>query len=287
MDLLADLQARTIPHRMLILNGSHYDIDDPAIWPKPVMLDWFDYWLKDAANGIIEGPAVTYAVQGSTDEWRTTTVWPPQGTVPTTLTLGADGSLAETIPQATFGERSFVYDPANPTPTLGGRQLFAPSGMLDQRPVLPPARDDVIVYTGQPLSDDLLLAGPVSATLWVRSDAPDTDFVVKLIHLHPDGTANLMLDDLVRVRYRNGRDQLALLRPGETVALQFDLGHVAHRIPAGHQLQLSVSSSNFPAWDRNLNTGSEDTQNTEMRVATNTVVSNAQQKSTLQITVEP
>jgi putative CocE/NonD family hydrolase len=283
IDLYADLQAREVPSRLLMLNGTHYDIDNPSIWPRTVMLDWFDYWLKDIDNGIMDTATVEYAVQGADNLWLTAESWPLQNTTELTLFLNADGQLTETAPETQTGDRSFVYDPAYPMPTTGGHHLIAPSGMLDQREIQ--ARADVLTYTGEPLPEDTLVAGPVTATLWVTSDTVDTDFSVRLVDLHPDGTANLILDDLIRVRYRNGRDQAQLIEPGEMIKLQFELGHTAHLLRAGHSIQINVTSSDFPAWDRNLNTGVSSLQGADYIIATNTVFSNTIQASAVVLPV--
>lgn len=283
MDLFTDLQQRQVPSRLLMLNGTHYDIDDPTVWPEPVMLDWFDYWLQDVENGIADGPVVEYAVQGSDDEWRSSPTWPLADTHDRTLFLDADGQLSNDTPHTDAGTTSYIYDPSNPVPTLGGQHLLAPSGLLDQRPLQ--QRDDVLTYTSEPLVEDTLIGGAVTANLWVTSDAVDTDFVVKLIDVHPDGTANVILDDLIRLKYRDGREQEQLIEPGEMVELHFDLGHTAHRFYTDHSIQINITSSDFPAWDRNLNSGVSSFKSTEYVVATNTIFHNKKHPSRITLPV--
>lgn len=279
MDLFIDLQNREIPSRLMVLNGTHYEIDDPNTWNRSVMLDWFDYWLKDINNGIMDTPIVEYDIQG-TDQIVTANEWPITSVTDTTFYLASDGNLVEDVASlASVGERTFVYDPANPVPTLGGHHLLAPAGTLDQQEFL--LREDVLVYTSDVLTEDTLVAGTVSATVWVTSDAVDTDFSIRLLEGHPDGVSTVILDDLIRLRYRNGRDNVQLIEPGELIELTFDLGHTAHLFEAGNQIQISVTSSDFPAWDRNLNTGISSLVSDDYVTATNTVFSNSIQTSSI------
>lgn len=204
-------------------------------------------------------PRVHYYVMGPTDvpadgwnEWRYADQWPLPGVVSTSWYLDASGSLSET-PPASQNYTSYAFDPCDPAPTLGGTNLLLPAGPYDQRPV--EARGDVLTFTSGPLSAPLEIAGRVTTTLHVSSNATDTDFVVKLTDVYPDGRSMLICEGVARARYWNGTDQARLLVPGQVYRLGVDLWSTAYHFPAGHRLRLSVTSSNWPRYDVNPNTG--------------------------------
>jgi putative CocE/NonD family hydrolase len=255
METFGRIEARTGNQRLMVMDGTHYDIDEPAGWPIHPMIPWFDHWLKGDAGSIDDLPKIAFAVSGSPGEWYGAGHWPPVGAQSETLYLHADGSLSSSPPRPGDGVREYRYDPQDPVPTVGGRNLYVRAGPMDQRPVEPPRRDDVLLYTGDPLEADLLIAGPVSVRLQVSSDRRDTDFTAKLVDRYPDGTAMLVVDGIVRARYREGGPEEVLMSPGEIYPLTIELGHIAYRFRAGHRLQVDISSSNFPRWDRNPNTG--------------------------------
>jgi putative CocE/NonD family hydrolase len=283
IEFYEDLQSRAVPSRLLVFNGSHYDIDDPALWPEPVMLDWFDHWLLGLDNGVYSGNRVDYAVQGSEEEWRTAAAWPPAGSVQETFYLTADGAL-DAMPAATADvARSYIYDPADPVVTSGGRHLLAASGSTDVAGSL--ARDDVLVYSSATLDDDKLIAGDVRAELFVSTEGIDTDFAIQLIDRHPDGAAVLVVEDLVRLSRRNGRMTDEFVQPGSVVRVELTTGDIAHRFAAGHRIELAVTSSNFPAWDRNLNNGLSSFSADAYAVVTNSVFSGSGFQSRLSLPV--
>ncbi len=255
METFMKVDARIDNQRFLIMDGTHYAIDDGTAWPIRPLIPWFDYWLKDDADAIDDLPKISFAVSASPGEWYAVDAWPPAGIEMTTFFLGADGMLSRTEPAAEEAARTYVYDPNDPVPTIGGRNLYIAAGPMDQRPAEPPTRNDVLMYTGEPLSDDVLIAGPMRVMLNVSTDRADTDFTAKLIDHYPDGTAMLVADGIVRARYRNGGPGEQLLTPGTVYPVTIGLGHIAYRFRAGHRLQVDISSSNFPRWDRNTNTG--------------------------------
>ena len=143
------------------------------------------------------------------------------------------------------------------------------AGAFDQRPI--EARSDVLVYDTPPLEAPLTVVGPITVTLHVSSDAPDTDFTAKLVDVYPDGRAFNVQEGILRARYREGYDRQVFMEPGGTYEISFDLQATANQFQTGHRIRLEVSSSNFPRWDRNLNTGGNNYDETEGRVATNRV----------------
>ncbi|MDH3420458.1 MAG: CocE/NonD family hydrolase [Gammaproteobacteria bacterium] len=255
METFMRTEARTGNQRFVIMDGTHYAIDDPSAWPIFPMIPWFDYWLKDDAEAIEELPKIAFAVSASPGEWYASPSWPPSGVETRTFYLHADGSLGDQTPVRDAPSRSYVYDPDNPVPTLGGRNLYIAAGPMDQRPVEPPNREDVLVYTGERLDEDVVIAGRMRINLSASSNRPDTDFTAKLIDRYPNGTTMLVADGIVRARYREGGPEQRLLEPGQVYSMPIELGHIAYRFRAGHRIQVDVSSSNFPRWDRNTNTG--------------------------------
>jgi putative CocE/NonD family hydrolase len=230
----------------------------------PLLLDWFDRWIKDEQTGPAGG--VRYWQLGS-DEWREAPAWPPdheQRRLYLHSSGGAnsrrgDGVLSAVAPTADEPPDSYVYDPLHPVPTVGGRTLMPTimlAGIEDQTAV--EERSDVLCYSSPVLTRELELAGPVSVELWAISSAVDTDFTAKLVDVAPSGFAANLADGIVRGRYRESTKQRsAPLTPGEPVRLQIDLWDLAHTFKPGHRVVLEVSSSNFPRFDRNLNTGHE------------------------------
>jgi putative CocE/NonD family hydrolase len=189
--------------------------------------------------------------------WRDEEDWPPERAVAVPWYLRADGALAL---EAGEGEpSSFVYDPADPAPTVGGptslpdKFLGTNSGPLDQREV--EARDDVLVFTSEPLASDYEVIGPLEAVLFASTDARDTDFVVKLCDVDPEGGSRILAEGVIRARFRNGYDAEELIEPGAVLEYRVDLVATANTFLAGHRIRVDVTSSSFPRFDRNPNTG--------------------------------
>ncbi len=259
-------------------------------------MNWFDHWLRDRDSGITaEPPARVFAM--GTNTWDTFADWPPPQAVPTKYYLHSNGAAATArgdgvlSTDAPGGERPdhFVYDPLNPCPTTGGAlfpyPLDVPPGPFDQSAV--EARPDVLCYTTPVLDRDVQVTGAIEARLWVASSCPDTDFTAKLVDVHRDGTAMNLTDGIIRVRYRGGFGQAQLLDPGTPAAVTVDLAGTSNVFLAGHRIRLEVSSSNFPRFDRNTNTGALIATDHGVEVATNTVFHDASRPSHITLPVIP
>ncbi|HVS13782.1 MAG TPA: CocE/NonD family hydrolase [Thermoanaerobaculia bacterium] len=252
-------------------------------------LRWFDYWLKGEGNGIMDEPAVEYyqmaaARAGSPSAkngYQTLDAWPPPSEA-TSFYLTPSKTLSTSPPPANDAATTYTFDPADPVPTVGGANLTLPIGPLDQREI--GARDDYLRFESAPLVADLSVAGRVAVELWVSSDAPDTDFMVKLVDVYPDGYEALILDGALRARYRNGRrpEDVARMEPGRPEKLTIDLWSTANVFEAGHKVALHVTSSSFPRFEVNPNTGhAPGTEERVPRQARNTVHHDATHPSAL------
>jgi len=242
---------------------------------------FFAYHLKCRPNGVPNDPPVAYYVMGdpcdsSANRWRTAEDWPPPARK-TVYYLHADGHLGLERPAEGDAALSYEYDPLDPVPTLGGCNLYLPAGPMDQRPV--ESRDDVLVFTSDPLPAPLEVTGPVVAELYVSSDCPDTDFTVKLTDVYPDGRSLLVCDGICRARFRESFDEPKLLEPGRVVRVRADLWSTARVFARGHRLRVAVSSSNFPRFEPNPNNGRAHLDEAPPRVAHNTVYLSAQHPS--------
>ena len=158
-------------------------------------------------------------------------------------------------------------------------------GVQDQRPV--EARDDVLVYTSEPMADALEVTGPITVTLYAASSAPDTDFTAKLVDVRADGFAQNLADGIARARYRNSRTSPALLTPGEVSRFTIDLWATSHVFLPGHRIRVEISSSNFPRFDRNLNTGEDQATGTRWQTARQTVFHDPRYPSHITLPVIP
>lgn len=260
------------------------DIDmqlDATIWA------FFDHYMKEPApdsavtSSFAERqPRVRYFAMGE-NRWREAQNWPVPGATRKVLYLqsrkGAnsvfgDGVLAERAASESRDD-AFVYDPMNPVPTLGGNVCCLGSavqpGSFDQRGI--EARQDVLVYTSEPLKDDLEVTGFIEAELFVSSSARDTDFTIKLVDVAPDGTAWNLDDTIQRVRFRGGYDKEMLMVPGEIYGLKLGPLATSNVFRKGHRIRIEVSSSNYPRYERNLNTGGANPRETRHEVARNAI----------------
>jgi putative CocE/NonD family hydrolase len=245
---------------------------------------WFDYWLKGVDNGVPQDAPVRIFVMGA-NRWRDEQTWPLPQARATPLYLRAGAALHFEAPGDEAPDQ-YTYDPRDPTPTLGGALLMHASfiaGARDQRPL--EARDDLLSYTSAPLETDLTVVGPVSARLWVASDAPDTDFVARLIDVRPDGFACALTDGILRMRYREGASA-AGLEPGRPYEITIDLWSTANMFRAGHRIRVDIASASFPRWDRNLNTADADDV-AAMRPARQTILHDAAHPSQIVLPVLP
>jgi hypothetical protein len=215
------------------------------------------------------------------NEWQTSQQWPPREATKMTLYLrsnnNANSIFGEGVlavdPPAKNGLDSFSYDPMNPVPSLGGNLCClgdsVPPGSFDQRPI--EVRNDVLVYTSEPLQSDLEVTGPIDALLFVSSDARDTDFTIKLLDVESDGTSWNLDETIQRVRYREGYNQELFMEAGEVYELRLGPLVTSNVFRTGHRIRIEISSSNFPRFERNLNTGGVNVREISHIVANNIV----------------
>ena len=223
-----------------------------------VLTRWFDYWLKGIDNGMMDEPPIQLFVMGE-NVWRYEHEWPLERTVFTDFyihsggganTPGGDGSLTLGPPGAEPPD-SYVYDPRDPV-----MSLFSPDAKdaaHDQRPL--DHRRDVLVYKTEPLEEDVEVTGPVEAKLWAASSALDTDFTAKLVDVYPDGFAVNVCKGIVRARYRESFESPSLIPPGQVCEYTIQMGATSNLFRKGHRIRFDISSSDFPRFDRNHNTG--------------------------------
>jgi len=248
-------------------------------------LKWFDYWLKGEKNGIMDEPAVTYYMMASArkgalsekNRYVQSKQWPPKAKT-TKYYLGVNGGLTTAAPVGADEPYVYAFDPKNPVPTFGGSNLIGDKGPMDQRAV--GERKDYLRFQTEPLADDVAIAGPVTMELYAATDGPDTDFMVKLVDVYPDGYEAVVLDNPIRARFRYGREAKdeALMTPGVPAKFTIDLWNTAITFEKGHRIAVHVSSSNFPRFDVNPNTG---VPTMESRVATNSIYHDAQRPSAI------
>ena len=258
---------------------------------------WFDYWLKDIDTGIMDEPPVNIFVMGGgvtgNGRWRHENEWPLARTHYTRYYLHSDGSAntrsgdgtLSTVPPGAEPPDRYVYDPADPAPTLRGNTLMIPHGVADQRST--EDRGDVLVYTSDPLEQDLELTGPIKVQLFAASSAVDTDFTAKLVDVRPDGYAQNIQDGIIRARYRSSARQPTFITPGQVYEYTIDLWATSQVFKAGHRLRVEISSSNFPRFDRNPNTGAPLGEDTRLETAQQTVQHRADYPSHIVLPVIP
>jgi putative CocE/NonD family hydrolase len=283
-----------VPNRVLIGPWSHEeevesftgDVDlSPALTViRDHELAFYERYLRDEANGWDERPPAELYVLGA-GEWRGAAEWPPEGTEPTAFYLGAGGTLSENEPRADEAADSYAYDPADPVPTIGGVNSVLTMTQGAETPIRPgpvdqrvlEARDDVLVYTTEPLAQAIEAIGPVEMVLYAASSAKDTDFVVRLCDVYPDGRSIFLTEGIIRARYRGSveGESTELLEPGEVAEYRIRLYPLANRFRPGHRIRLDVTSSSFPRFSRNLNTGDDVGTGTRMQVARQTVLHTA------------
>jgi putative CocE/NonD family hydrolase len=226
---------------------------------------WFDYWLKGQENGVKSKlPRVQYFTMGS-NKWQQSETWPPKEAVATPFYLNSngkansrngDGALTLSVPKTDLPDQ-FSYDPANPVNSFGGNVCCIGNaiqgGSLDQQTM--ELREDILVYSTPPLTEDVEISGFIESVLFVSSDAKDTDFTLKLIDVYPDGKAYNLDETIQRVRYREGYDKEVFMEKDKVYEVKLSALSTSNFFPKGHQIRIEISSSNFPRFDRNLNTG--------------------------------
>jgi putative CocE/NonD family hydrolase len=294
--------------RLLVYTGGHaggpqqqkvgaVEFGDKA----PIDLDeatlrWYDWLLKGEANGVAQEKPVKIFVMGK-NEWREEDDWPLARAKTTKYFLHSGGTangvagvgtLSLSTPAAEKPDQ-FVYDPGDPVPTIGGPLCCLPLptgiGPQDQRPA--ESRNDVLIYSTPAFTKDTEVTGPVSLDLYVSTSAVDTDFTGKLVDLWPNGFAQNLTEGILRLRYRDSQEKPELANPGETYHITLDLWSTSNVFLAGHKLRLEVSSSNFPRFDRNLNTGKEQARTTRIVKATNVIYHDKGHPSALIVPVVP
>jgi uncharacterized protein len=258
-------------------------------------LMWFDHYLRGIDNGIDREPPVRIFYMG-TNRWKGESGWPIPGTRFTPLyldskgaanSLRGDGALTWEPPAGSASD-TYVYDPNMPVPTLGGNNCCGTptlAGPKDQRPV--ESRSDVLVYTSLILKDPIAIGGPVKMTLEASTDGRDTDWMVKLVDVYPNGFAMNVAEGILRARYRQGLDKPELLEPGRAYQFPIDMAGTANVFLPGHRIRVDITSSNFPQFDRNPNTGEALGTSAAIRVAKQTVHHTAGRSSQIVLPVVP
>jgi putative CocE/NonD family hydrolase len=237
---------------------------------------WYDYWLNGAANGALDGAPVRAFLMGA-NRWLELDSWPPRGVTYRPAYLRR-GSLSFEAPGTSEEPDQFSYDPRQPVPSL---MVYPRLGPTDHRPV----EELVLTYTSDVLRSDLAIAGPATAVLYASSSALDTDWVVRLCDVWPDGRSLSVCDGILRARYRDSLSQPALLTPGSIYRFEVDLWSTAQVFKAGHRLRVHVTSSDFPRYDRNLNTGGPFGVESRSEVAVNTIFHDPARPSHLRLPV--
>jgi hypothetical protein len=292
--------------RLMVITGGHAGTGprigevefgrDSVVNDEDLALRWYDYLLKGEKNGLESETPVKLFIMGK-NVWREEDEWPLTRARNTRFylhsqgkanSLSGDGTLSTSEPMSAHADQ-FAYDPADPVPTRGGplccdSEHVAP-GVFDQRPV--EARSDVLVYSTPPLEEDLEVTGPVSVELYASSSAVDTDFTAKLVDVWPNGFAQNLTEGILRTRYRNSPVRVEFMNPGEVYKLTIDLWATSNVFQKGHKLRLEISSSNFPRFDRNLNTGEDGGRGTHWVKATNTIVHDREHPSAVVLPVVP
>ncbi|HEV2233957.1 MAG TPA: CocE/NonD family hydrolase [Terriglobia bacterium] len=305
------------------MQHSHGQVDfgpDAAIDDRAFHLRWYDRWLKGINNGVErEAPVKIFVMGGGIEKktpdglhlhggvWRDEQEWPLARTRWTPYYLHAHGSLSPEKPEEIASRTSYDFDPHNPVPTIGGNISSNVGIMLqgawDQKcgpqvwnckDTLPlSARRDVLVYVTPPLDHDVEVTGPIEVKLWASSSAVDTDFTAKLIDVHPPTTdfpagIDMNLEDgIIRARFRDSLDKQKLMKPGEIYEFTIRLYPTSNVFKAGHRIRLDISSSNFPRFDVNPNTGEPLNANRRMVTATNTIYHDAAHPSRVILPIIP
>ncbi len=288
------------------------DMGDARLDYNALTYAWFDHFLKGEDNGFLQKqPKVMYYTMGS-NKWQHSETWPPEGAKNVTLTLSSaghantlhgDGKLAvdastslvqftdaSTAPNLKIDlPDTFTYDPTHPTPSYGGNVCCAANtipgngGALDQRKM--EERPDILVYTSEPLKEAIEVSGPMTATLYVSSDVKDTDVTVKVIDVLPDGTAYNLDETIQRLRYREGDDKTVWMEKDRVYKVTLTPMNTSNYFDAGHRIRIEIAGSNFPRFDRNLNTGGNNYDETTGVVAHTAIHHSTQYPSTLTISV--
>ncbi|MEE9184123.1 MAG: CocE/NonD family hydrolase [Acidimicrobiia bacterium] len=255
-------------------------------------LRWFDYWLKGVDNGIMKEPPVRIFVMGA-NYWTDENEWPLARTQYTKYflrssgranSLYGDGKLSTQAPSKEPADQ-YIYDPATPTPFITEQTFAQIGGPDDYRPI--ERRDDVLVYTSPPVTEDTLICGPVRAQIYASSSAKDTDFMAKLLDVWPTGFAQRLTDGMVRARFRQGMDRPELIEPGKVYVFNIDLWNTCQTFRKDHRIRVEISSSAFPKYDRNPNTGEPLDKTASMQTADEKIYHDEEHPSFILLPVVP
>lgn len=286
--------AHLLPYSVPTSRGTG-DIDfgpEAKIELHEIQARWFDHHLKGIDNGVMEEPPVRIFVMGE-NRWRDENEWPLKRTRYTKVflrsrgkanSMNGDGALSLNPPADEPADR-YTYDPNDPVPTRGGTSLGLPLGVFDQRDV--ERRNDVLVYTSDPLDKDMEVTGPVTMNLFAASSAPDTDFTAKLVDVRPDGYAQNIVEGVIRARFRESLSKPTPIESGKVYQYAIDMWSTSHVFQRGHRMRLEISSSNFPRYDRNPNTGHDFGVDTELKAANQAVHHSAPHPSHIVLPVIP
>jgi putative CocE/NonD family hydrolase len=256
------------------------------------MTRWYDFWLKGIDNGIMNEPPVRIFVMGS-NQWVNENEWPMARTKWTNYyfhgdghanTATGDGTLTTTEPAKETAD-TYKYDPTNPAPFITAPSFAQIGGPDDYRPV--EKRDDVLVYSTEPLTADTEVCGPIRAELYAASSAPDTDFMVKLINVWPNGYAERLSDGMVRARYRDGMEAASPIEPGKIYQYKIDAWNTCQMFKAGYRIRVEISSSAAPKYDANPNTGAPLGRTTAVRVADQKIFHDSEHPSHVVLPIVP
>lgn len=230
-------------------------------------IEWFDHWLK--GEPLPEKAPIKLFVMGR-NEWKEAYEWPLPKTEYTPYYLHQDGSLSEQAPESESAKRSYEYDPNDPVPTLGGNIMRSElRGPRDQRPL--DTRTDVLRFTTEAFTKETEFTGPITARIYASTTATDTDFMVKLVVIRPDGMSFNLVDGVIRARYREGYESPKLIEPGKVLAYDLDMWATSYAMQPGEKLRIDFTSSNFPRLNRNPNTGATFGETTELQSATQSI----------------
>ncbi|MDX2304152.1 MAG: CocE/NonD family hydrolase [Microscillaceae bacterium] len=257
---------------------------------------WFDYWLKGEKSELLDKlPKVQYYTMGM-NRWQSADTWPPADVEMTTFHLNSngkanslfgDGRLSPSPNKQNTSADAFTYDPMNPVPSYGGNVCCTGNavqgGAFDQQEM--ETRNDILVYTSEPLEEGIEVSGFIETTLYVSSDVKDTDFTIKLIDVYPDGKAYNLDETIQRVRYREGYDKEVFMEKGKVYKLEMTPMSTSNYFEKGHRIRIEIASSNFPRFERNLNTGGNNYDETQGIIAHNQVHHSVQYPSQIRLPI--
>ncbi len=273
------------------------NVGDARLNYDELVYGWFDHWLKGEESDFLEKlPRVQYYTMGI-NKWQTAETWPPQNVEMSTFylssngkanTLNGDGRLIATPAGSKDAPDAIIYDPMNPVPSYGGNVCCTGNavtgGAFDQQEM--EKREDILVYTSEPLEEGVEVSGFIESTLYVSSDVKDTDFTIKLIDVYPDGRAYNLDETIQRARYREGYEKEVFMEKGKVYKLELSPMSTSNYFAEGHRIRIEISSSNFPRFTRNLNTGGNNYDEKEGVVAHNKIHHSAEYPSQIRLPVK-